>query len=1007
MKKVILNRLLFFSLMFFTVISVAQQITGTVVSESNEPLIGVNIVVKGTANGTTSDFDGNFTLKVSEFPVTLEATSVGYATLQKQVSQAGTLNLVMKEDATSLEEVVITGLAGTTVKRSNAANAVASVSSEELTGRTPPQTLDGALSGKFAGAQITSSSGAPGGGMSVKLRGITSINGNSQPLYIIDGVYVNNSSISAAGLNAVSGAASGGSASNQDNPSNRIADINPDDIETVEILKGASAAAIYGSRAAAGVVIITTKKGKQGETKINFSQAVGVSQAIRLQGMRDWTEERVFNQYYSPDKDPVEDAKNKAKAQAQVDLYKAALANGTYTDYEKEIFGENGILYKTNLNISGGNAKTSFFGGFTNSSEDGIVKNTGADKKSFRLNVDHKITDAIKLGLTSNYINSSADRGFFNNDNTGTTLGVALTATRPWDQLFPDAAGNYPDHANNSSNPIHTRDVMVNNENINRLIAGANLDVKLWSNEKNSLKTVISAGVDRYTHKTKVFFPRNLQFMNPKVGGVDGLTADGSTVNKDENFSAFLVHNYNSDKEVSFTTQGGVTKQNFSRNTVRSTSTALIASEQNVDQAANIGVSQFRLEQEDAGFFIQEEVNFRDLVIGTIGIRGDKSSNNGDANELFYYPKASVAFSPSKFWADKESKVNQLKIRTAYGESGNFAPYGALFTSYVNTVIGGQIGIATPTTLGDPTIKPERQTELEVGTDLGLFNNAINLSFTWYNKRVKDLILSANIEPSTGFTSRFKNAGSLSNKGIEVSLGASPVNKENLKWDLNLIYFKNKSKITELLVDPFETGGFGRGLGTFRIEEGKSATQIVGSDPVTGGVVVLGDSEPDFQMSFSNNFTVKNFNLSFLWHWKKGGDNVNLTKLLSDFSGTSSDFDDKGLDPTGALANGPYRIASFRGGNARAFVEDASYIRLREIGLSYNFSRKNLKNLLNGQVSSLKIGFSGQNLINIFDYNSYDPEVSNFGQGGLSSGVEVTPFPSSKRYMFNLSFGLN
>ena len=270
MSRVLHFKMYLFVLFFFPLSIFAQStITGAVTDgATNLPLAGANIIIKGTSTGTTSDFDGRYSLNVSSFPVTLEISSLGFETLEVVVNEAGTVNITLQESAESLEEVVITGLASS-IKRSNAANAVASVSADDLAGRTPAQTLDGALAGKFAGAQITAASGAPGGGMSVKLRGVTSINANGQPLYIIDGVYVNNNSIFAGGLNEVSDASGGGATTvdSQDNASNRIADINPDDIANIEILKGASASAIYGSRAAAGVVIITTKRGKQGKTK--------------------------------------------------------------------------------------------------------------------------------------------------------------------------------------------------------------------------------------------------------------------------------------------------------------------------------------------------------------------------------------------------------------------------------------------------------------------------------------------------------------------------------------------------------------------------------------------------------------------------------------------------------------------------------------------------------------------------------------------------------------------
>lgn len=987
MKHNLIKRSLFFILLTMPFALMAQSVVKGKIEDSSYggPVAGANVIIKGTTVGAISDFDGNYEISVNSFPATLIFSSLGYGTKEVPVTGPGTINVSLAEAATGLDEIVVSGLA-TTVKRTNSANAVSTVSATELVGTTPPKTLDGALAGKFTGAVVSANSGAPGGGMSIKFRGVTSINGNSQPLYIIDGVYLDNSSISSGGLNAVSQASGGGNASSQDNATNRIADINPDDIQNIEILKGASAAAIYGSRGAAGVVIITTKKGKSGKTKVNFSQGFGFNEAIRLQGQRNWSSALAESAY------------------GEGALYSAAEAAGTLRDYEKEIFGEKGLISNTSLSASGGSDKTTFFTGISRNEEDGIVKNTGYKKSSFRLNVDHRFTENIKLALNTNYITSDSDRGFFNNDNSGTTLGVALTATRPWDYLLPDANGNYPDHPNNSSNPLQTRDLMTNNEKVNRFIVGGSLDINVYRNDNSSLKLVSKAGIDTYTLAATVIFPKELQFQRPDQGGLNGVSAVSTATNKNANYSAFLVHDLNLENDLSFSTQLGATNEQFSRNIVRVVATDLVASETNVDQAANQTVTQERLEQEDFGFFVQEAINYQDKLIGTFGLRGDKSTNNGDVNKLFYYPKASLAVNLNnfEFW-NEDSFLSRLKLRAAYGEAGTFAVFGSLYTVYASTLIDNNVGIAVPLTRGNANILPERQKELELGFDLGLIKNRLSLEFTMYKKNVDDLLLLANTQPSSGFSTKWENAGELENKGVEIALNASIVQNDNFDWNAGLNWWKNKSEMVRMDVPAYNTGGFGTSLGTFRIEEGKSVTQIVGNN-VDGDLVQLGNAEPDFQLSLSNNLNYKDFSLSFLWHWKKGGDNINLTKLLSDFGGTSADYDEFTVDPNGQIKNGDYRINNgIFAGNATPFVEDASYLRLREIGLYYSVPTTTLNKWFGEAISNVKVGFSGNNLINIFDYNSYDPEVSNFGGNGLSTGVEVTPFPSSKRYMFHLS----
>ncbi|SDD83674.1 TonB-linked outer membrane protein, SusC/RagA family [Pricia antarctica] len=998
MRQTLFKRV--FLVLFFTlpgVLMAQGTITGNVTaSVDGLPLPAVNVVVKGTTVGTTTDFDGNYEITVNDFPVILVFSSLGYAEKEVEVTSATAKDVILEESATGLDEVVVTGLA-TSVKRSNSANAVASVSAEELTGRTPPSTLDGALYGKFAGAIVNSNSGAPGGGISVKLRGATSITGNTQPLYIIDGVYIDNSSIP-AGLNVVSEAAGQGSDSNQDNPSNRIADINPEDIANIEILKGASAAAIYGSRAAAGVVIITTKKGKAGETQFKFSQSTGFTQAINLYGLRNYTEDKVFDFFYSPSDDPGEDQSSRDAANAQVALFSQARSSGNLVDYEKEIFGEKGLISITSFSMSGGDEKTRFFSGITHNNENGIVKGTGYEKTSLRLNLEHRATDFLKLSLSSNYIYSSSNRGFYNNDNTGTSIGVALVSTYPWYNLFPNADGIYTDYALGASNILQTRDLVTNNEKINRAIMGGTANLDIYKAEKSNLELILRGGLDFYQLQTRAIFPKELQFQKPSNGGRNGVSVQGETINKNYNLSAFLVHNYFTENNINFRTQAGLTNEFFERNTDLITATGLVASETNVDQAANTGVDQTRVQQEDAGFFVQEEVNFQDKLIATIGLRGDKSSNNGDANKLAYYPKASLAVSLNEFGFWKEDSAwNQFKLRVAYGEAGNFPQSGALFTSYNSFSTDGILGISLRGIRGNSNLKSERQKELEFGTDLSFFGGRLGLTATYYTKTVDDLILLASLEPSTGYTQQFVNAGSLQNKGIELSLNAVPIATENFQWDLGVNFFKNTSEITELNVPAYNTGAFGAGLGSYRLEEGKSATQIVGSYP--DGLRVIGDGEADFQIGYNNNLSYKNLQLTFLWQWKQGGDNINLTNLLSDLNGTSADYDDLTLDPAGETVNGKFRPNA----NAEVFVQDASYLRLREIGLYYTLDSKVLPNVFGDTIESIKFGLSGSNLINIFDYNGYDPEVSNFGGSTIFTGVDVTPYPSSKKYMFNVA----
>ncbi|MFZ1678744.1 MAG: SusC/RagA family TonB-linked outer membrane protein [Saprospiraceae bacterium] len=953
--------------------------SGTITDDEGNPLVGVTVTIKGTTIGSISDLDGKYEIDVPTSSATLEFSYLGYSSATYVVTPGeSTINVSLSEDVTRMEEVVVTGLA-TSVKRSNLANSVASVPASEISGITVPTTTEAALYGKFKGVNISSNSGAPGGGMSFKLRGTTSINGSSQPLFIIDGIYLDNSSIK-AGLNAVSKAQAGGATTNQDNPSNRLADIDPNDIEKIEILKGASAAAIYGSRAAGGVVIITTKRGYSGKTTVRLSQSVGVTTILNPQGVRQWTEERVLGSNFA----------------SKIDLYKASVANGQIHDYEDELFGNNGKLYNSRISVSGGDDQTQFFVGGTYKNEEGIVKNTGIVKESARVNLDHKFSDWLDASLSTNYIHSSADRGFFNNDNTGTTMGVALTSTPSFAQILPDVNGNFPKNDFAASNFLETAAKVTNNEEVNRFIGGGSLTAKLFSTDHQDLKLILNGGADYFNLNTTAIFPNSVQFERDG-NGLNGVSLQGSTKVQNSNLSAFLVFSHYASNGLSSRTQFGVTSENFDINSILGTASNLVGSQTNLDQSGTRDIEQRREISHDKGFFGQEELNYKDKIIATVGVRGDKSSNNGDVTKIYYYPKASLAINLHEMIDMPSDNLNQVKFRVAYGQSGNFPKFASKYTSFTSGIIDGHPGVEIDMLLGNASVAPERQKELEFGVDVGALKNRLLFDVTYYIKTVENLLVEADVPLSTGFISRVTNAAELENKGLEIGADYEVIRSSDFKWNTRLGWWKNNAKVTKLLVPSYTTGGFADFLGQFRIKEGHSPTEIigVGANPDTDGYVVYGDAEPDFQMSWFNTLTWKNLDLTFLWHWKKGGQAINLSTLLFDLGGTTHDYDDVDLDPAHVLGNGPYRVSQI-GVNSDVMIEDASYIRLREIGLYYTLPKTFVKDV------NLKLGFSGTNLINIFKYNSYDPEVSNFGSDGLSTQVEVNPFPSSKRFDFHI-----
>ena len=952
--------------------------TGKITDASGNPVAGASIVISQTRQGTSTDADGRFKLAVPSKAL-LIVSYTGFKTITLRADDiAGEIVVKLQEDVTHLDEIVVTGLA-TSVKRRNLANAVATISARELNGVAPAQTLDAALEGKISGAYINANSGAPGGGISVKLRGVTSVYGNTQPLYVVDGVYVDNS-ITSSGLNVVTSALANGSpTSNQDNPSSRIADLRAEDIENIEILKGASAAAIYGSKAAAGVVIITTRRGREGKTNITVSQDLGFIKVRKLLGVRQFTAARAASL-----------SSDSATSAALSQQFTDAQSKGQIYDYEKEVFGNTGFARNTVLSISGGNGRTGFYFSAAQKDEGGIVKYTGYRNSSLRLNVDHRITDNIKIGISTNYINSSADRGLTGNDNAGVSLGIALSSTPSFAQLHPDATGNYPNNPFAASNPLQTVALMRNNESVNRLVTGINVDAVLQKGGKSLTRLIARGGIDFYNLETNALFPSNLQFQAVNKGtSIVGLTRNLNT-----NYIFSLVNTLTPSENLTLTTSAGLTGETGDYNNLLDVATQVIAGQSNVNQAGALNAVQLKNKFQNQGIFLQEEANIHDALTLTGGVRFDRSSNNGDVAKYYVYPKAGISWNLTKMNLVKGNFFEDIKLRAAYGQANNVPAYGSKFTAFSISNITGFPGLIVNPQEGQSAIKPERQEEFEAGIDFSVWKGRLGFVLTYYNKNINDFLMLGSLPSSSGFTSEWVNAGNLRNRGVELGLNARPVQTRVITWNCSVNFWLNRSLVTRLTIPSVPQGSFGYVLGTYQIQQGKSATQILGLNGA--GVGRLGDAEPTFQMNTYNEITFYHkLSLRFLLHWKKGGQNVNLTNLENDFGGTSADWD-RVTNKLG-VPDGLYRIMQV-GSDAREFVQTSSYLRLREIGLYYTVSK-----LPVAFVKGMRVGVSLNNYWTVTKYKSYDPEVSNFGTG-FSSGVDVDPYPATKRADFHVSF---
>ncbi|MCI5081155.1 MAG: SusC/RagA family TonB-linked outer membrane protein [Saprospiraceae bacterium] len=969
MKHLITRLGVLLCMLFFATSAIAQfTVTGKVTDSNGEALIGVSILVKGTTVGTVSDLDGNYSLNVPGESAVIDFSYTGFSAQAVEVSPTNNrVDIILKEDIANLEEVVVTGLASS-IKRSNLANAVSTISSNQLTGVTTQQTVDGALYGKLTGVNIVSSNGAPGGGIAIRLRGISSLSGNNQPLIIVDGVYITNAEIP-SGARFASGANSG----SEEGASNRLADLNPADIENIEVLKGASAAAIYGTRANAGVIIITTKKGSSGRTSVTLDQDIGFNTIQRFVGRRTFADSSAVAAAFPND------------ASAPV-LWQQAFEAGEIFDYEEEIYGETGLISDTRLKISGGNSKTKFYvsGGYR--TEDGIIKNTGFDRFSTRLNLNHKIADNLTLSSYTNYVNSQASRSFTGNENEGgLSYGYNLAFTRDYINLFPDEDGNYPDNPNAAGNPIYVRDRTTNEENNNRFIQGFNLEWNAYQTDNQVLRFTLGGGFDLLNNETFVYVPEDHQSQR---GQDNGFVAVGKNKIFNYNYQVFANYDYFTSNNISFNTSVGVSYLNFERDFILNRSTQLIPLQTNLQQAGAQQIAQTLEMEEDFGIVLQEQINWDDKIIGTVGVRFDKTTLNGDPNRFFAFPRASLAANLANFDFWTSESISQFKLRVAYGETGNSADFGSLFTRLSPVNINGNAGFIVNTSQGNSMLEPETSTELEFGADISLFDNKLGLAVTYYIRGVDDLLYTRALPTSSGFSSEIRNDLQLENRGLEVGLNLNPVSSPNFSWVSGVNFWFNRSEVTQLGIPDGSEGedipsftppgvAFGLGLGTFYIDEGSPITALWGSG--ADGPEIQGDTEPDFQLGWWNEFKLfKNIDINFLTHWKQGGDALNLSRLLTDIGGTTpEDITDRFADATN-------------------FIEDASYFRLREIGAYYTIP------VNSPFMQSVRIGVSGRNLLTLTDYSSYDPEVSTKGGTGLSNSIEVTPFPSSKQAYFHL-----
>ena len=985
-----------------------RRLNGRVTTEgSGEPIPSATVQVVGTTFGAMTTEDGRFSVTAPDGPVTLRVRRIGYA--PKTIAVSSGLNdvtVTMTKDVLELDKQVITGTA-TTVAAVNAANAVAVVSGERLN-RVPAATIDNALQGKISGAVITQNSGAPGGGTQVQLRGISTINAGFSPLYVIDGVIVSNASVQ-NGLNVITQASrSGGLAnftSSQDQTVNRIADLNPNDIESIQVLKGPSASSIYGSKGTNGVIIINTKQGRAGKSTFDVTQRLGRYQLANKIGP-----------FYCFGSAAEVDAHYGDPGRTGADFNKAAIK---CHDYEEEFYGQNRSLsYQTVASLRGSTgAGTNYFISGLAQRDNGLALNDFYQKQNLRINLGQQFGTRLNVRANTELLHSLTQRGVFGNDNSGINPYTTWSETPSFIELRRNPDGSFPKNAYSgigNNNPFQVADRVKTPENVYRLIGSLQGVYNLIATQTQTLDFTLTGGVDAFNDVAKVISPADIYIeqVNALPGTISTTSASVVNANLNGAFAHRLIAS-----SFTATTSAGFRQERRQSDVVNNIGRGIFPGVTAVSAAVQTFVAESQDLVKDFAYFVQEEfLTMNERLLVTAGVNAERSSNNGDTDKFYGYPK----FSASYRVPEMIPRVNELKVRLAYGRAGN-QPTAGKFTFLTTLFNEGRTGLRASTIKGLSTIKPETASELEGGFDLQAFDGRMRLSATQFRKQIDDLLLTRATAPSTGFTTEFINGGRIVNRGTEIELGLTPIQSERFEWLSNTTYSSVKGKVVRLPVPGFipASGSFGSrfGNGFITVGQSPSVVQAVNDCRVggvaTGAPVVLrprsatepfgqactaanrvlqfvGDALPDFTMGFSNDFTMGAFRLGTLVDWRKGSVGVNLTNA----------YFDGGLLGDSAVGNN--RATAFRQAKA-AYVEPTGFVKLRELTLGYQLPTGLTGRLFNGRVQQARIELQGRNLLTSTKYTGLDPEVSNFGNQSVARIQDVTPYPPARAFFFSIN----
>lgn len=1008
---------------------------GTVIDAQGEPLIGVSILEVGTTNGTITDIDGKFTLQVTS-GATLELSYIGYKTQQlKAVSDLGTIQ--MSDDTEVLQEVVVTALG---IKREKKAlgYAMQEVKGESLV-EARETNLANALSGKISGVQVIRSSNGPGGSSKIQLRGANSVTGTNQPLIVVDGVPMDNFT--------------GASNNDIDNPSmdmgNGLSDINPEDIESMSVLKGASAAALYGSRAGNGVILITTKKGKE-----NPGLGVTISASVSAETLFMLPKRQTS---FGQGENGIYDATNG-------NSWGPAITGQEYTKWDgstgimqaydnvKNYF-DTGINFTESISFSQMFGKTAIYTSLNRMDDASKIPGSELHRTNLTLRASSSFgkDDRWSVDAKVQYINSLANNrpqggsrdanAFYTVFNLPTTIDI-----RDFSNPLKDEYGNMTWWNRSGVNPYWLKEYNPNKDSRNRFLMNGSLKYKIteW------LDAEIRAGSDMY------FTERDDKlYAGSTINDGDSRYTMGEQKFYENNFS-FLISGH---KDHIFGNWGG--NFSFGGNLMERKSTGVEVSmgkltapdlfSLNNGPKDQLGITEFYSHKKINSLYGTLGINYDGWAFLDATFRNDWSSALSKKNRSFFYPSVSVSWVIS----DMVNKIGKTmpewftyaKVRASFAQVGNDMDPYQLYDTYTISSIGGQPTADQGKIKYDADVRSELITSWEAGTELKFFNNRFGIDFAWYKTNAKRQLMNIPMNNLSGYESMKINAGNIQNTGIELMLNARPVETKDFSWDTQLNISRNKSKIIELLPGQpgmrYSLGGsdalqiyavaggvYGEIWGTKyqRVEDVNSPYygQLLLSDSgfpqATSERYKIGEQQPDMMAGWTNSFTYKNFGFSFLIDGRFGGDIFSFTNLelqssgIAEVTAPGGKRDDIVVPGVIRQSDGSYAqnqtpvslqkyyqaLGTGRAGISEAYIYDATNIRLRNVSLTYSFPSSLLKKT---PIQRLKLGVSVNNVWMIkSNLNGIDPE-SVYATSTNATGMENASAPTSRTYLFNVTLG--